>query len=293
MTDSELEKFEIWPGPMEGVGSNEFARTASELQLTDKWMTPFIRITDALPSTGKLRKQISAYLASGLPVTIQLMGTSPQLLGECAQKVLDFPGVSGINLNAGCPSLRVVKHGSGGGMLKHPEKLAGFCKQIAKYLPDGKLSIKIRCGYSEPEDMKIFLPELCASQAVSKIFFHYRTVIEGYSPAALPFRSERIAQAVKLCGKVPLIANGDISTVEDADKLLRETGAAGVMIARPWMRDPYLLRRFTGNAPDAETGREMFFAALRKSGIGGGALIEMAKMLWGTNDWHFLELLNK
>lgn len=285
--------FEVWPGPMEGLGCNEFAAAVSALNLTDKWMTPFIRITNNLPATSKLRKQISSYLTSGIPVTIQLMGTSPQLLGECGRIVLDFPGTVGINLNAGCPSLRVVKHGAGGGMLKKPELLAVFCQEMAEYLPGRQLSIKLRSGYEDPDDMEIFLPALCKSGVISKIFFHYRTVLEGYSPAALPFRSQRIARAVKLCGDIPLIANGDISSVDDAQKLISQTHAAGVMIARPWLKDPYLLRRFTSIVPDAENGRKKFFAALQESGISGGALIETAKMLWGRESTEFKRLLDK
>jgi len=221
------------------------------------------------------------------------MGTSAHQLGICGRKLLELPGVTGINLNAGCPSARVVKHGSGGGMLKYPHRLSDFCKQMAEYLPEKKLSIKLRAGFSDPDDMEIFLPELCASGVISKIFFHYRTVAESYLPSTLPFRRDRIARAVELCKTVPLIANGDIVSVEDANELLRQTGAAGVMIARPWMQDPYLLRRFEMAVPDAETGREIFFAAMRDSGISGGALIEAAKMLWGINDPHFRKVLQE
>lgn len=292
MTGNDLDTIEVWPGPMEGVGRNEFARSATALGLTDRWMTPFIRITDSAQSVKKMCKQISAYLESTLPVTIQLMGTSAEQLGQCGRKLLDLPNVVGINLNAGCPSLRVVRHGSGGGMLKAPAGLAGFCKEIADHLPGKKISVKLRSGFTDPADMETFLPELCASGAVSKIFFHYRTVSEGYSPAALPYRIERISRAVKLCAPIPLIANGDISSVEDARELIGKTGAAGVMIARPWMRDPYLLRRFSADVPDAETGRENFFAVMKNHGISGGALIEAAKMLWGINDPHFLNLLD-
>ncbi|MBR2345842.1 MAG: tRNA-dihydrouridine synthase family protein [Lentisphaeria bacterium] len=284
--------FEIWPGPMEGVGKTEFVEAVNTLKLCDRWMTPFLRLSGAIPAERKLREFAADYLDSRLPVTIQLMGTDPDLLGKCAAKMLELTGAAGININMGCPSLRVVKNGGGGGLLKKPEQIAGFCRTVAGYLPPEMLSVKIRAGYDSPEDMQIYLPELASDGAVSKIFFHYRTVTENYSPAPLPEREQRIAAAVKLAGQVPVIANGDISSVEDAENVCKVTQCAGIMTARPWMRDPFLLRRFTDQtAPDAATGRELFFAELQKQGVSGGALIEMARMLWGVNSKNFLQLI--
>ncbi len=286
--------FEIWPGPMEGVGREGFVRTVNALHLTGCWMTPFLRLSETMPSDAVLRRFAAEYLNSNVPVTIQLMGNEPELLGRCGKRLLLLTAAENINLNCGCPSLRVVKHGAGGGMLKAPEKVASFCKRMAEHLPPGKLSVKLRAGFSSAEDMKIFLPMLAECGAVSKIFFHYRTVAEAYSAAPLPLREERIAAAVRLAAPLPLIANGDIATVEEGENLVRTTGCAGVMIARPWMRDPYLLQRFHGkDVPDAGSGREIFFAKLLKQGLSGGALLEMAKMLWGTDSPQFKKLLKK
>ena len=279
--------FEIWPGPMEGIGKKEFVFAASELQLTGCWMTPFIRITGSIPGPGKLFQPVNAYLGTGLPVTVQLMGNDPVQLGKCGKILLENPAVSGINLNFGCPSSRVVKHGSGGGLLKNPYHITDFCRSVAEFIPPEKLSIKLRTGFSSADDMEIFLPQLAASKSVSKIFLHYRTVTELYSPVPLPCREERFTKAMHLAGNIPLILNGDISSVSEGRKLISMTGAAGIMIARPWMRDPFLLRRFYSDAPEAESGREIFFATLINSGVAGGALIEAAKMLWGSESARF------
>ena len=285
---------EIWPGPMEGVGRREFVWAASHLQLVKQWMTPFVRLTGTVPSAGKLFHFVDPYLNSGVPVTIQLMGTEPDLLGKCGALFLQHPAVIGINLNCGCPSSRVVRHGSGGGMLKTPEKLTGFCCKVAEYLPPGKLSVKLRSGWENSEDMEIFLPALAVSGAVSKVFFHYRTVTELYSEAVLPQRMQRISRAVELCGNIPLVANGDIRDVAEGEEVCDVSGAAGIMIARPWMRDPFLLRRFEfPEQPDPEHGRELFFSAVKRAGIGGGALIEIGKMLWGGDHPRFRQIIDE
>lgn len=286
--------FEVWPGPMEGVGRGEFAQAAIKLSLTGCWMTPFIRITETIPSHSKLIKSVSAYLKSGVPVVVQLMGNDPDLLGQCGKILIDDPAVSGININMGCPSSRVIKHGSGGAMLKNPLILGEYCRKIASILPGNRLSVKIRSGFSSADEMELIIPALLSSGVVEKIFFHYRTVLENYSPAPLPFREERIARAVQLCGSVPLIANGDICSVDEAKNVMNKTGASGVMIARPWLRDPYLLRRFFDpDTPDAEKGRGMFFEALKQSGINGGALVELAKLLWGRDSEEFQQTVKE
>lgn len=284
---------EVWPGPMEGVGGNEFVRAASALQLTDKWMTPFIRITDNIPSVGKICKSIAGYLESDLPITAQVMGCDPDLLGKCGRILLDFPRVTGVNLNMGCPSKRVVKHFCGGGMLHCPERAVEQCLALASFLPAGKFSVKIRSGFDDPEDMEKFLPPLVSSGVISKVFFHYRTVAESYRNIAPEERVRRIAAAVMMCGKTPLIANGDIDSVADAEMLAEKTGCAGVMIARPWMRDPFLLRRFKGSAITPEEGRERFFDSLCDADVPRGTLIEVAKMLWGCRSTRFNEILSE
>lgn len=283
---------EIWPGPMEGVGREDFVRAASTLRLVDRWMTPFLRLSGTLPPDRKLRRIAQEYFATGLPVTLQLMGSEPELLGRAGARLLELTPAASIDLNLGCPSNRVIRGGAGGGLLKDPAKAADLCAAVGTFIPADKLNVKLRSGFSSARDMEILLPRLAASGAVSKIFFHYRTVEEVYSAAPLAERTARIAKAVELAAPLPVIANGDIRTPDEAEKLISATGCAGVMIARPWMRDPFLLRRF-GNkdCPEPETGREMFFAELRRQGCSGGHLIEMAKMLWGADSPRFRALI--
>ena len=282
---------EVWPGPMEGVGRDDFVRAVIHLGLTERWMTPFLRLSQQLPPDAKLRRAAAEYFASGLPVTIQLMGDDPILLGRAGARLLELTPAAGINLNLGCPSGRVVRNRAGGGVLSDPAAVADFCLRAGESIPPEKLSVKLRTGFASAREMELWLPRLAASGAVGRIFLHYRTVSEAYSPAPLPRRTARLARAVELAAPLPVIANGDIRSPEEAEALLAATGCAGVMIARPWMRDPYLLRRFRGNAPEPEAGREKFLAELRRQGCRGGHLIELAKMLWGADSARFREIV--
>ena len=95
---------EIWPGPMEGVGREDFVRAASTLRLVDRWMTPFLRLSGTLPPDRKLRLVAQEYFATGLPVTLQLMGSEPELLGRAGARLLELTPAASIDLNLGVRS---------------------------------------------------------------------------------------------------------------------------------------------------------------------------------------------
>ena len=284
--------FEIWPGPMEGVGRGGFIDAVNQMGLVPRWMTPFFRVSHELPRRRKLESFLAPFLAAQVPVCVQLMGTDAELIGIAATEFVRI-GAESVNLNFGCPSRQVTSGGAGGGALRHPEKLSSFCRMVKAALPeDIPLSVKLRAGWERENEMDVVLPELVSSGAVSKIFFHYRTVKELYSPLPPEIRLRRLHRAVELCGKVPLIANGDISSVAEARELVSGSGCAGVMIARPWLQDPFLLRRFYDDSvPEAEAGREAFFAELRQRALPEGALIELALMLWGRDSVQFKALI--
>lgn len=287
-----MKDFEVWPGPMEGVGKGGFITAVNRLKLVPQWMTPFFRLSHELPRRSKMCSFLEPFQQSGVPVCVQLMGTEPELLGKAA-RIFAGMDIASINLNFGCPSSRVISSGAGGGALRHPEKLADFCAVVRSFLPpELPLSVKLRAGWEFPEEMEEILPLLADSPDVSKIFFHCRTVRELYSDIAPEERLRRFSRAVELSGTTPVVINGDIDSVEYAEELIRFTGAAGVMIARPWMRDPWLLRRFRDkNLPDCESGREQFFAEAVACQVPEGGLIELARMLWGSSGRRFRELI--
>lgn len=274
--------FEIWPGPMEGVGKGGFIAAVNRMKLVPRWMTPFYRLSHELPRLRKLEEFFAPFADGGVPVCVQLMGVDPELLGRAGREFVRM-GAESINLNFGCPSRQVTSGGTGGGALRHPETLADFCRAVKAGLPpEIELSVKLRAGWELEEEMELLLGNLVSSGAVDKIFFHYRTVSELYREMPPEIRQRRFCRAAELCGDLPLIINGDISGIDEAEKLVNDCGASGVMIARPWLHDPFLLRRFCDeNSPDAEAGREAFFHELKKESLSTGALIELALMLWG------------
>ena len=157
-------------------------------------------------------------------------------------------------------------------------RMAEAVKAAAPSLP---LSAKLRTGWSDPAEQETFLPMLARSGCVDLFFIHFRTVAEQYRPVG--GRLERLGRAVELAGEVPVVLNGDVDTLEDAEQLSAALpGAAGIMCARGWLRDPYLLRRLEGHsAPEPETGRERFFRTVVGNGFPVNKSIELSNFIWG------------
>ncbi len=276
------EPFEIWPGPMEGAMSPEFIRAASALQLTTRWMTPFLRISNNCPRNKILTAFLEPFATSGIPVTVQLMGTAPEPIAEAAARFRDL-GVAGINLNCGCPSRRVTSGGAGGGILKTPELAADIIAAIRRRIGLFPLSVKMRTGWENPAEQERLIPLFVAAGA-DRLFIHFRTVCELYAPT--PQREERLCRSVQLANGVPVIVNGDINSPDDAFQLKNITGAAGVMIARGWFRDPRLLRRIAGfpSEPSPEEARLQLWNAVTNPGFKRNRAIELSILLWGPSN---------
>jgi len=281
---------EIWPGPMEGVGRADFVRAVNRLRLVDRWLTPFWRVSGAgTPRPRQAAEFLAPFLEGGVPVTLQLLGDDPAALAAAA---VEFrrQGAAGIDLNCGCPSRRVVGHRGGGDLLRRPETIVAILSELRDALGGGvPLSCKLRCGFAAPEEIEPLLGRLAGSGLLSRLFLHFRTVQEGYS--AVPDRAGRLARAVRAAAGLPVVVNGDIADADEGWKLAAETGAAGVMAARGWLRDPWLLRRLAEperrDFPAPAEARELFYAEVRRAGAVGGHAVEIAKMLWGADSPRF------
>ncbi len=269
-----------------------FVRAANELKLFEEWVTPFFRFSDALPRRKHLEAFIAPFLAGGVPVTVQIMGTEPKILAAGAGIFKEL-GAAGIDLNCGCPSRQVTGGGAGGGMLRTPEKMAQIASEIKEAIGDLPFSIKMRTGYERPEEAENIIPMLVKNGTLSHLTVHFRTVKEQYLP--VENREERWRQAVALAESVPVILNGDLNTPEELHELPVKLGAAGGMSARGILRDPYLLRRAANfSAPEAETGRQEFYHTVLRHGgedLTTGQKIELSNFIWGKANPYFKALI--
>lgn len=230
--------------PMQGVTNRALRGHFIERVRPDVVFTEFMRVNAAAQvkrlSAADLQEVAGA--EDGVPLVVQLVGHGREPLVSAAREV-QTAGAVHINLNMGCPFGRMTTGLTGGGMLRRPEELA----QIIYPLRDavaGTFSVKLRAGYGEPDLVFRLLP-LFEAAGVDFLILHSRTVVQKYEGDADHAVTARVVRATRL----PVIANGDIRTAADGERVLRETGAAGLMLGRGAIGDPLLFHRLRGKAP--------------------------------------------
>ena len=220
--------------PMEGVGDRCFRRAMASIGGFDEAVTDFLRVP-ANAHVQSLAERYAAQETHPIPLAAQLMGSDEELMAAMAVEIAKR-GAPRIDLNCGCPSNTVTGKGAGSSLLKEPSLVYRVAKAMVQAVSI-PVTIKMRSGY---EDTSLFKENLLAAQesGVQYITLHPRTKVEGYGPAA---RWELIAEAKSLL-RIPVVGNGDILSVADALKMLRETRCDALMIGRGSVINPFIFQ---------------------------------------------------
>lgn len=168
---------------------------------------------------------------------VQLYGGDPEVMARGAARVAE-EGARLIDVNMGCPVPKITKNGAGSALLKEPARAASVVAAMVR-ATSGRvpITVKLRSGWDA-----VTAPELAKhleDAGASAIAVHARTRVQGYAGRADWSVLARVVQAVR----IPVVANGDVATPEDALRVLRETGCAGVMVGRAALGDPWVLGR--------------------------------------------------
>jgi len=237
--------------PMEGLADFHLRQIITEQGGYDYCVTEFIRVSGLVYPRHKFISQCPELLnncasKSGTPVHVQLLGSDPELMAKNAYKAHRL-GAKVIDLNFGCPAKTVNKHQGGACLLLNPDNLYNISKAVRDFLPDEvKVSAKMRLGFHD-KSLCIENAQALQEAKMSWITVHARTKEEGYKP---PAHWEYIAK-IKENITIPVVANGDIWSVEDLLKCQSVTGCNAFMIGRGAVRNPLLAQQikqhFAGN----------------------------------------------
>lgn len=229
--------------PMQGLTNRALRALFGEWAKPDIMFTEFIRVRPGSRQAISPVDRLEAGSASkNIPLVVQLIGKDTEALVATAKAAQDN-GAIHLNLNLGCPFGRMNSGSAGGALLKHS---AGLDQRLAslRECATGSFSVKVRSGYDDPEQIFSLLP-IFENNGIDFIVLHSRTVLQKYSGAADHDLTARVVASTRL----PLIANGDITTAEEGRQVLKKTGAAGLMIGRGAIRDPLIFQRLRGTAP--------------------------------------------
>ena len=226
--------------PMEGLLDHVLRDVLTRVGGVDRCVSEFIRITDTLlPERVYLRdlpelRQGGKTLA-GVPVRPQLLGSDPTCLADNAARVAGM-GCDGVDLNFGCPSPVVNRHRGGSALLDEPELLYRIVRAVRQAVPAHQaVSAKKRLGLNDDTRAEACALAIEAAGA-SEIVVHARTKQDGYRP---PAYWERIAD-IKAVVQLPLVANGEIWTVADAQRCRAVSGCQALMLGRGMVANPGL-----------------------------------------------------
>ena len=169
------------------------------------------------------------------PVAFQLFGSEPEVLGEAARR-LAGEGAAWLDLNVGCPVKKFIRNCAGSALLRDLPRAGAIVRAIRAGFP-GIVSVKMRTGW---DDASIVAPEfarIAVAEGAELLSVHGRTRAQQYTGRA---KREIIRDVVAAVPGTPVLANGDVVTPEDVFDMLRDTGAAGVMIGRGALGNPFL-----------------------------------------------------
>ncbi len=244
--------------PMQDVTDLAFMRTLARIgSLPDLFVTPYFRSTATTCALGEANLRCIRENETGVPIWAQLAGSDAAALVRDARVLLQ-ENIAGIDLNAGCPSPLVNRHGAGAGLLREPENFSAILHALREAVPAGKFSVKCRLGWADEAEFPALLERIAAA-APDLVTVHARTRKGLYSPAAL--RPQYFADAVRAL-PCPVLANGDIEHAEAAPALLAASGAAGVMIGRGAVRNPYLFRELRGGKAPTRAEMQQYYGIL-------------------------------
>ncbi len=240
--------------PMQDVTDWAFWRLTAGYGAADVYFTEYFRVLE----TSRLDRGILRSVVenpTGRPAVAQLIGSDVAALVRTARELEERHPVAGVDLNLGCPAPVVYRKCAGGGLLRDlplVDRILGELRAAIR----GRFTVKTRVGFAEVGEFDALL-EVFGRHEIDLLSVHGRTVAEKYRPAV---HYDRIADAVGAM-RCPVLANGNVASAEGAVAILQRTGAAGLMVGRGAIRNPWIFaqirRRLAGGTVELPTGRDV------------------------------------
>ena len=183
------------------------------------------------PASWRLFRQ---HAPLGAPLAVQLFGGNLDSMVQAAQMV-ESNGAQIIDINAGCPVKKVVKQGAGANLLREPERLVRMVEKV-KSAVSVPVTVKMRLGWDLHSINVVEVAQSLESAGADAIAVHGRTASQLYSGCADWTWIQKTKEKIK----IPVIANGDVSSPLLAMNIMRETGCDGVMIGRATLGNPWI-----------------------------------------------------
>jgi len=239
--------------PMQDITDLPFWRLMSKYGGADLYFTEFFRVTPHYVPEKNILRSITEN-PTGRPAIAQIIGNDLEAMARTARALERHP-VAAVDLNLGCPAPVVYRKCAGGGLLRDLPRVDALLG-VLRGAVQGAFTVKTRLGFEDAREFDALL-EVFAKHRLDLLTVHGRTVAEKYGPHV---HLDRIAQAVRSL-PFPVQANGNVISAASAVDTLQQTGAAGLMIGRGAIRNPWIFSqirdRLAGRPVSLPTGRQV------------------------------------
>ena len=223
--------------PLAGFTNLEFRRIARSLGGVGLGTTDLVNARGLLERSKKSLELIETGPGDS-PFAVQLFGNDAHLMSEAA-KLVEGRGVDSIDINMGCPVDRVCKTGAGSKLMQDTSRTTDLVRAVVDAV-DVPVTVKMRLGW---DDAQLTAPDFARrfeECGVTAVMIHGRTRAQGFSGTiSLP----GIAAVCDAVSSIPVIGNGDVRSVADAQRMLIETGCDGVSVGRGALANPWIFRQ--------------------------------------------------
>jgi tRNA-dihydrouridine synthase B len=221
--------------PMAGVTDRPFRQLCRQLG-AGLAVSEMVSADTSLYATGKTVRRLD-HEGESAPVSVQIVGADPRSMAEAARMNADR-GAQIIDINLGCPAKKVCRVAAGSALMRD-EPLVGRILRAVNAAVTVPVTLKIRTGWDPTQRNGVRIARIAEDSGIQALAVHGRTRACGFSGRAEHDTTRAIKQAVS----IPVIANGDIDSPQQARKVLHDTGADGLMIGRAAQGRPWIFRQ--------------------------------------------------